>query len=396
MARLHLKPNRERSLLRHHPWIFSGAVQKIEGPYEGGTTVQVISSSGQWLATAALSPQSQIIARVWSFDQEEKIDSDFFRSKIEKAIHYRKKIFVKDLPSACRLVFSESDGLPGLIIDKYTEFLVCQFLSAGIEYWKDTIIDLLGELAPYEGLFERSDVEVRKKEGLELHSGLLKGMEPPALTEIMEGNCKFLVDIKSGQKTGFYLDQFENRKIIAEYTQDKEVLNAFSYTGSFSVVALKNGARSVTNIDTSGPALETAKQHIELNGLDRGKIENIEGDVFEVLRTFRDSGRQFDMIILDPPKFAESQSQLDRATRGYKDINLLAFKLLKPGGMLVTFSCSGIISRELFEKIVAGAALDAGRKVTILRWLTQSPDHPVTLNFPESLYLKGLICRVME
>jgi 23S rRNA (cytosine1962-C5)-methyltransferase len=295
--------------------------------------------------------------------------------------------------NAVRLVASESDGLPGLIIDRYADYLVCQFLSAGSEHWKNTIIELLQELFPGLSIYERSDVSVREKEGLPLRCGVLAGIEPPESVEITENGMRLLVDIKTGHKTGYYLDQRDSRMAVRQWAEGRDVLNCFSYTGGFGVAALLGGATHVVQMDSSGPALEIAKQNAALNGLDPAASETIEGDVFKELRRFRDSRREFDLIILDPPKFVESRSQLDKGARGYKDINLLAFKLLRPGGLLFTFSCSGHMEMPLFQKIVADSALDAGRNGQILAVLNQSPDHPIALNFPEGAYLKGLLCR---
>lgn len=396
MPTLHLHPGRERSLLRHHPWIFSGAVRTMEGAVEPGLTADIVSDSGKWLARGAVSPDSQIIARVWTFSQDEKIGDAFFHSRVEKAVRYRRRLNAGSLPDACRVVFSESDGLPGVVVDKYADYLVCQFLSAGAEYWKKSIITSLNGIIPCQGVYERSDADVRTKEGLSPCAGLLSGKEPPELIEIRDGSLVLPVDIRKGHKTGFYLDQSVNRTIIASYCRDAHVLNGFCYTGSFTTAALKGGALSVTSIDSSADALALARKTMEMNHLDSSKAEFLEDDVFVRLRKFRDGARSFDLIILDPPKFAESQSQLHKASRGYKDINLLAFKLLRPGGILVTFSCSGLVSRELFAKIVADAALDAGKSAQILQWLTQAPDHPVALGFPEAMYLKGLVVRVSE
>lgn len=298
------------------------------------------------------------------------------------------------LPCACRLINAEADLLSGLIVDKYGDYLVAQFLSAGVERWKSGIVKGLEAVLRPEGIYERSDAEVRLKEGLSLQTGLLAGEEPPEFIEIQEGGYRFLVDVRRGHKTGFYLDQAENRKIVAEYAQNRQILNCFSYTGGFSVAALKAGAERVVNLDTSGDALELASRNIQLNGLDLNRCENLQEDVFSCLRTFRDRGISFDMVILDPPKFADNQHQLEKAARGYKDINLLACKLLRPGGLLVTFSCSGLVSTELFQKIVADAALDAHRQARIQRRLFQSCDHAVLLSFPEGQYLKGLVCEV--
>ncbi|MEZ0327965.1 MAG: class I SAM-dependent methyltransferase [Dissulfuribacterales bacterium] len=387
-----LKPGKERSLLRRHPWVFSGAVASMDGNPRTGDAVAICDSSGNFLCLAAFSPQSQIRLRVWTFDVSEKIDADFFHRRIQKAVNRRMRDGV--LPHACRLINAEADLLPGLIVDKYGDYLVCQFLSAGVERWKDAIVQGLEGILQPPGIYERSDAEVRLKEGLLLQKGLLAGNEPPELIEIWEGDYHFLVDVRNGHKTGFYLDQAENRKIVAEYTHNREILNCFSYTGGFAVAAVKAGAKRVINLDTSGDALELASKNLYLNWIDSDDFENLQKDVFHCLRTFRDRGMFFDMIILDPPKFAENQHQLEKAARGYKDINLLAFKLLKPGGILVTFSCSGLVSAELFQKIVADAALDARREARIQRHLFQASDHAVLLSFPEGQYLKGLVCEV--
>lgn len=390
-AVLTLKPDRDKSLLRRHPWIFSGAVASVAGAPDSGATVTLRSASGEFLARAAFSPHSQIIARVWTWDESETVDESFFRRRLEQALIRR-----KDLTglTAMRWVNAENDGLPGLVVDRYGEFAVCQFLSAGAERWKGTIAELLAAQPGIVGVFERSDADVREKEGLNPVVGSLVGESPPALVEIQEGDCRFWVDVHHGHKTGFYLDQRDNRMRLADYVSGREVLNCFSYTGAFGVWALKGGAGRITNVDTSASALELARRNVELNGLDAAKAENVNGDVFEVLRQYRDSRRQFDVIVLDPPKFAESRSQIEGATRGYKDINLLALKLLRPGGRLFTFSCSGLITPDLFQKVVVGATLDSGCDVQIVGRLTQAADHPVALNFPEGEYLKGLLCQV--
>ncbi len=411
MSSVSLKPGREKSILRHHPWIFSGAIKKIDGSPGLGETVEVRATDGSPLAWGAYSPQSQIAVRLWTLDPEQPITPTFFRARLDRALAARRALgfdLSPNIPSASpvtphasrftphssayRLVNAESDFLPGLIVDRYGDYLVCQFLSAGAEHWKPEIIKLLNELVPNAGIYERSDVDVRQKEGLSPVAGVLSGSPPPDLIEIQEGECRFAVDVQHGHKTGFYLDQRDNRSLLAAYSRDREVLNCFAYTGAFGVWALKGGAVKVTNIESSAGLLELAQRNLELNQLDSTKVEHVTGDVFQVLRQYRDSRRQFDLIILDPPKFAESRSQVERATRGYKDINLLAFKLLRPGGILFTFSCSGLIPPDLFQKIVADAALDAGREAQIIRRLTQAADHPVALNFPEGEYLKGLVC----
>lgn len=394
MADVILKASREKSLLRHHPWVFSGAIEKVRGNPGQGETVEILSPDGSWLARGAYSPESQIRVRIWTFDPAEEISAGFFGSRLLRAIHARRAIGLEKETNACRLVNSESDGLPGLIVDRYADFLVCQFLTAGAENWKDAVVSELDRLAACTGIYERSDADVRLKEGLQPSAGCISGDEPPEAVEVHEHGCRYLVDIRRGHKTGFYLDQRDNRGCLSRYASGREVLNCFSYTGAFGVAALKGGASRIVNIDSSRAALDLAARNTRLNGFDAESFENIEGDVFTLLRKYRDSNKHFDMVVLDPPKFAESRGQLMRASRGYKDINLLALKILKPGGILFTFSCSGLMERDLFQKIVSDAALDAGREAIIIHWLTQSSDHPVSLNFPEAGYLKGLVCLV--
>jgi 23S rRNA (cytosine1962-C5)-methyltransferase len=394
MASIVLKQGREKSLLRRHPWVFSGAIAEVKGDPQAGETVEVVTSKGDFIARGAYSPHSQITVRIWMFDPNEEVSASFFLARLEQALHFRQSFMDIHPDSAGRLVYAESDGLPGIIVDRYSDFLVCQFLTAGAEYWRQEIVDQLRALMPLKGIYERSDPDMRTKEGLTPRSGLLTGQMPPDLVMIQEGPCRFWVDIQRGQKTGFYLDQRENRAFVAAYSRGTEVLNCFAYSGAFGIRALNGGAIRVTNVDSSSAALDLAKRNGVLNGFGDRTMENIEGDVFHVLRSFRDSSRQFDLIILDPPKFADSRSQLERASRGYKDINLLAFKLLRPGGLLFTFSCSGAMPTDLFQKIVADAALDAEREAQIIRFLAQAPDHPTGLHFPEGRYLKGLVCRV--
>jgi len=394
LTRVILKKSADSFIKRKHPWIFSGAIEKVEGNPSNGETVKIFTSNKTNVGSGSFSPTSQIRVRIWSFNPEEKIDSDFFRKKILAASETRKQFIDTFQTNAYRIINAESDGLPGLIVDHYSDFLVCQFLSSGVEFNKETIVEILDAIFRPVGIFERSDVEVRTKEGLQPAKGLLKGTVPDDLIEADENGFKFLVDIKEGHKTGFYLDQRDNRKLVSEFSNGKNVLNCFSYTGGFSIYALVAGANKVTQIESSASAIDISSKNIELNNLNSSLVENINGDVFEILRKFRDERKTFDLIILDPPKFAESSSQIQKASRGYKDINLLAIKLLNPGGILFTFSCSGHISPELFQKIVSGAALDSGREVKIIKQLTQSLDHPVSLNFPEGLYLKGLVCIV--
>jgi 23S rRNA (cytosine1962-C5)-methyltransferase len=403
MPALTLKPGREKSLLRRHPWIFSGAVDRVGGNPDSGGTVDLLSSKGIFLARAAYSPQSQIRTRVWTFDPVEAVDADFFRRHIRQALTARSPLLLGEGPGvrsdAIRLIHAESDGLPGLIVDRYTDVLVAQFLTAGAEFWRETIADILLEITGLQNIYERSDADVRELEGLSPRVGLLRGTLHSPLVTIEEHGLKFNVNLASGHKTGFYLDQRENRLRVRQLAAGRDVLDCFCYTGGFTVNALAGGAKSVLSVDSSAEALKLCCENVALNDLPVPRPpslvtrhSSLEGDVFQVLRKFRDEGRTFDMIVLDPPKFAPTAAQVEKAARGYKDINLLAFKLLRPGGILVTFSCSGGVSAELFQKIVAGAALDAGVEAQIVEYLAQGPDHPVALNFPEGAYLKGLLC----
>lgn len=387
-----LKAGREKSLLRRHPWIFSGAIHHADEPsVASGGTVDLLSFNKQFLARAAYSPNSQIRARVWTFE-DEPIDKEFFRRRIRAALRSRDTWQLTPDTDSYRLLYAESDGIPGLIVDRYANVLVLQSLTAGTEYWKDTIVDVLLEETGLSTIYERSDADVRELEGLEPRVGILRGAAPQLPITIYEHSLKFIVNFAQGHKTGFYLDQRNNRLRVRELAKDKDVLDCFCYTGGFSVNALAGGAKSVLSVDSSGEALALCKENVFLNQLDATRHAVLEGDVFHLLRKFRDEGRSFDMVILDPPKFAPTAAHAEKATRAYKDINLLAFKLLRPGGVLVTFSCSGGVDSALFQKIIAGAALDAGAEAQIVEHLSQGPDHPVALQFPEGAYLKGLIC----
>jgi 23S rRNA (cytosine1962-C5)-methyltransferase len=393
MKQIILKAGREKSLVRRHPWVFTGAVQKVIGSPSAGETVEVRSAGGQMLGSGAWSPKSQMSVRMWSFS-EEIIGPDFFRRKIEEAVALRRPPVIEASTTGVRLIHSESDGLPGLTVDRYGNHLVCQVSTAGAEYWKETFVSLLQEAIPCEGIFERSDLSVRKKEGLAESIGPLWGGEPPEVIEITEDGRHYGVSVRTGHKTGFYLDQRENRSLVASCSLNRDVLDCFSYTGGFAVAALAGGAAHVTLVDSSGPALSRAELNIGLNGFAPERYTITETDVFQILRNFRAEERMFDLVILDPPKFVESRNQVDKGARAYKDINMIAMQLLKPGGLIFTFSCSGHMEDLLFQKIVADAALDAGRELKILRWLAQSADHPVLASFPEGKYLKGLMALV--
>lgn len=397
MPTITIKPGREKSLHRHHPWLFSGAIENESDHLRSGETISILSNQGEFLAQAAYSPHSQIRARVWTYNQDEKVDKDFFKKRICAAISLRQILgfFSPEnrghQRTACRLIHAESDDLPGLIIDQYGETLVAQFLTTGVEYWKETLVDLLVEFSGIENLYERSDAEARQLEGLPITSGPLRG-NPPEKIIINENGINISVDITSGHKTGFYLDQRINRLRVRSFSRDRSVLDCFCYTGGFTLNALSGGAKSVVSVDASAEALIQVELNMSLNKLPKENVDLVQGDVFQLLRKFRDSRRTFDLIVLDPPKFAQTSHQVEQAARGYKDINLLAFKLLNPGGILITFSCSGGINPDLFQKIVSGAALDAGVSASIIEVLSQAGDHPIGLNFPEGAYLKGLIC----
>ena len=396
MPTVTLKPGREKPVHNHHPWIFSGAIKEIDADAPNGEVVDVQSADGIWLARGYLNRRSQIQVRLLTWDQNEPIDAAFWRRRLQRALAGRASLAADPATDSYRLVYAESDGLPGLIVDRYGDWLVMQCLTLGIERVKPLLVELLTELCAPAGIVERSDVDVRNKEGLSPAAGLLTGVLPPDdLVEVRENGFRFLVDLPAGQKTGHYLDQRENRRRTAAYCAGAEVLNAFSYSGTFAVYALAAGARYVTDVDTSLEALQLCERNLALNGFDPdAQAEGVAGDVFQVLRNWRASGRQFDVVILDPPKFAQSQGQIDRAARAYKDINMQAMHLLRPGGTLVTFSCSGLVSPDLFQKIVFGASVDAERDVQVVERLSQGGDHPLLLSFPEGEYLKGLICRV--
>jgi 23S rRNA (cytosine1962-C5)-methyltransferase len=387
-----LKAGREKSLLRRHPWIFSGAIARLEGEPGAGETIEVRDGQDNRLALGAYSPHSQIRIRVWTWNPQETVNADFFRRRLGAALAARRSILPGDEGGAGRLVHAESDGLPGLIVDRYADTLVMQVLSSGPERWRETLAGLLLELTGCRSVFERSDAEVRSLEGLPGRADTVRGPEPPEQIEIQENGLRYSVDIRRGHKSGFYLDQSENRARLQGVAAGRSVLDCFSYTGGFTLNALAGGATAVTAVEASADALDLARHNLALNNLSAERVEWVEGDVFQRLRLYRDQGRFFDLIVLDPPKFAPTAAQAQRAARGYKDINLLAFKLLRPGGLLFTFSCSGGISADLFQKIVAGAALDAGAEAQIQARMGQSPDHPVALNFPEGAYLKGLLC----
>ncbi len=391
MKSLVLKKGREKSVKRRHPWIYSGALERVEGDPASGETVQLRSADGEALALAAFSPQSQIRARVWSFDCSDSVDEGFFRGKIQKSIALRTSLSPAKHTNAMRLVHGECDGLPGLVVDRYADVLVAQFLAAGVERWREPILDALAEITGCEAIYERSDAEVRTLEGLAQRAGFARGDRNARRCPIVEYGLNFRVDVEQGQKTGFFLDQRENRQRVRALAAGREVLDCFCYTGGFSLAALAGGAKRVTAVESSAPALEVARENLAANQLEAARIAFEQADVFGYQRLLRDRAAAFELVVLDPPKFAPSAAHAKNAARAYKDINLLALKLLAPGGLLATFSCSGGVSAELFQSIVAGAALDAGVEARIIERFGAAADHPVALNFPEGDYLKGLL-----
>ena len=386
-ARIVVKAGREKSLRHRHPWIFSGAVERLEGKPASGDTVGVYARDGGFLARAAYCAESQIRARAWTFDASEEIDEGFLRARLASAIARRASM--RPGSNAMRLVHGESDGLPGLVVDRYADVAVVQLLSAGAERWRDLWGRAIAELAGVRAVYERSDVEVRGLEGLPPRVGPMLGEAPPAV-RIEEDGIAYEVDVARGQKTGFYLDQRDNRALARTLAAGREVLNGFCYTGGFSLAALKGDATRVLSLDTSEEALDAARRNQALNGLDAAKSEWLAADVFAHLRKLRDQGKRFGLIVLDPPKFAPTEKHVPNAARAYKDINLWAMKLLAPGGHLLTFSCSGAVGPDLFRKIVAGAAADARIDLQVHRSLEASPDHSTSIHFPEGEYLKGL------
>jgi 23S rRNA (cytosine1962-C5)-methyltransferase len=389
-----LKKGREKSVNNRHPWLFSGAISRIEGNPEDGDVVDVWNSKARFVARGIYNSKSQIQVRLLTWNPNDPIDEEFWRRRISRAVSGRLALKQSGDTDAYRLVYSEADGAPGFIADLYGPWVVVQFLSLAAEKNRRLILDILVDLVDVQGIYERSDTEAREKEGLVPVAGPVWGEVPPDLIEIMENGHTFLVDVKLGHKTGFYLDQRENRQKVAKYFAGKEVLNAFAYTGAFAVYAAHAGATRIVNVDSSERLLQLAENNMRRNGFSDREDVYSAADVFDVLRAYYEAKWKFDVIILDPPKFAHSKHNVEKATHGYKDINLLAMKLLKRGGILITFSCSGAVSADLFQKVIFGASVDAGRTVQIIERLTQGSDHPVLVTCPETEYLKGLVCRV--
>lgn len=389
---LRLSPGRDKSLRERHPWIFSGAIAAVEGAPQSGDTVDLVRADGAFVARAAYSPSSQIRARVWTFDEREAIDAAFFARRIARAVLMRAPM-LDARHNGCRLIHGEADGLPGIVADRYGNTVVLQISSAGGERWREPIVAALATATGAACIYERSDADVRSLEGLPPRIGLAHGTMPADVL-LIEGGLEYRVDVAGGQKTGFYLDQRDNRAAVRALAAGRETLNVFCYTGGFTLAALAGGATRVVSIDSSADALSLARENVARNSaLDARRAEWQDADAFSALRVLRDKAASFDLVVLDPPKFAPTMAHAERASRAYKDVNLLALKLLRPGGLLATFSCSGGVDAALFRKIVAGAAQDAAVDAVVIGRFGASADHPSALAFPEGEYLKGMLIR---
>jgi len=394
MIEVVLKKGKEKAVLHRHPWVFSGAIEKVKGKPENGDVVKLIDAKGAFMAYGFYNDQSRVALRLLEWDEAAEINEQWFRNKVAAAVESRNDILIDGVTNTCRLVFSESDYLPGLIVDKYANHLAVQVLTSGIEKMMPCIIDELQCLLKPESIFDKSDASSRGHEGLQTNNVVLAGSHPPESVEVIENGIRYNINIAEGQKSGFYCDQRDNRRILAAHAKGKKVLDCFSYTGGFTLNGLQNGAASVTSVDSSQLAVDTLKANILLNKFDTSKTTAITSDVNKQLRKFREDGETFDIVVLDPPKYAPSRSALDKASRAYKDLNRLGMLLLNKGGLLATFSCSGAMNMETFKQVLAWAALDAGKQVQFIYQFCQPEDHPVRSSFPEGEYLKGLLCRV--
>ncbi len=394
MAEVFLKKGKEKAVLQRHPWVFSGAIEKVKGKPVNGDIIRLLDAQGKFMAYGFYNQESRVAVRLLEWDEATPVDETWFRSKVATAISSRKPVLDAQT-NTCRLIFSEADYLPGLIADKYGDYLSLQILTTGIERNKAVIIDELQHLLQPKGIFDKSDAGSRAHEGLETINEVLAGSPPPELVEVKENGLTYGINIAEGQKSGFYCDQRDNRRILAVHAQGKTVLDCFCYTGGFTLNALQAGAAQVISVDSSALAIETLRKNIELNQLNADKHAAIQSDVNKQLRKFREEGKTFDVIVLDPPKYAPSRSALDKASRAYKDLNRTGMQLLNSGGLLATFSCSGAMNMETFKQVLAWAALDAGKQVQFIYQFCQPEDHPVRSSFPEGEYLKGLLCRVI-
>ena len=389
-----LKKGKEKAVLQRHPWLFSGAIERVKGKPADGDIVRLLNDKGEFMAYGFYNGQSRVALRLLECNESVEINAEWFRKKVAVAVASRGSILSNET-NTCRLIFSEADYLPGLIVDKYADYLAVQVLTSGIERVMPVIIQELQKLLKPAGIFDKSDASSRAHEGLETNNTVLAGKHPPELVEVKENGVVYGINIAEGQKSGFYCDQRDNRHIVAAHAKGKKLLDCFSYTGGFTLNALKNGAASVTSVDSSGLAIETLKKNIELNELDASKHSSVQSDVNKQLRVLREQGKKFDIVVLDPPKYAPSRSALDKAARAYKDLNRLGMLLLESGGLLATFSCSGAMDIDTFKQVLAWAALDAGKEVQFIYQFCQPEDHPVRASFPEGEYLKGLLCRIL-
>jgi len=394
MIEVILKKGKEKAVLQRHPWVFSGAIERVKGKPANGDIVRLTDAKGGFMAYGFYNDQSRVALRLLEWDENVPVNDDWFRNKVAAAVAGRKELLADGTTNTCRLIFSEADYMPGLIVDKYEDHLAVQVLTSGIEKVMPVIIDELQRLLKPKSIFDKSDASSREHEGLQTQNIALTAAQPPENVLVKENNILYNINIAEGQKSGFYCDQRDNRRILAAHAKGKKVLDCFSYTGGFTLNALHNGAAFVTSVDSSGLAIETLKGNIKLNNLDGTKHTAIQSDVNKQLRAFREQDEKFDIIVLDPPKYAPSRSALDRASRAYKDLNRLAMLLLNNGGLLATFSCSGAMDMETFKQVLAWAALDAGKQVQFIYQFCQPEDHPVRSSFPEGEYLKGLLCRV--
>jgi 23S rRNA (cytosine1962-C5)-methyltransferase len=394
MIEVLLKKGKEKAILQRHPWVFSGAIEKVKGKPANGEVVRLTDAKGSFLAYGFYNGQSRVALRLLEWDENTPINENWYRAKVKQAVESRAHLLSQPHTDTCRLIFSEADYLPGLIVDKYADYLSVQILTSGIEAVMPVIISELETLLKPKGIFDKSDTTSRAHEGLGESFGVLAGNHPPELVKVKENGITYGINIAEGQKSGFYCDQRDNRRILAAYVKEKTVLDCFCYTGGFTLNSLQQGAALVTSVDSSALAIETLNKNIDLNKLDPRKHTAIKSDVNTQLRKFREEGKKFDVIVLDPPKYAPSRSALDRASRAYKDLNRLAMLLLNNGGLLATYSCSGAMDMETFKQVLAWAALDAGKQVQFVYQFCQPEDHPVRSSFPEGEYLKGLLCRV--
>jgi 23S rRNA (cytosine1962-C5)-methyltransferase len=389
-----LKKGKEKAVTQCHPWVFSGAIERLKGKPANGDIVRLTDSGGKFMAYGFYNDQSRVALRLLEWDESIIVNEDWFRAAVKASVISRSSLLVEGITNTCRLVFSESDYLPGLIVDKYADHLAVQVLTSGMEKMMPVIIDELQTLLKPESIFDKSDASSRSHEGMETTNVSLTLNPPPEFVEVLENGLRYHINIAEGQKSGFYCDQRENRKIVAMHAKGKKVLDCFSYTGGFTLNCLQNGSASVTSVDSSALAVDTLMQNVTLNNFDPAKVTALTSDVNKQLRKFREEGETFDIVVLDPPKYAPSRSALDKAARAYKDLNRLGMLLLNKGGLLATFSCSGAMNMETFKQVLAWAALDAGKQVQFIHQFCQPEDHPVRSSFPEGEYLKGLLCRV--